>query len=405
VTTTSVQSTGRGGLAVGLAALLLAVSVPQRAFAFGCDYVVTALTVNGTTAPVSLSPGELFTINVTVTNQRFDAPAGDVTLQYLRSDDSTISTGDMEIGTDTVPQLSTSTTLTSMESIMVSESTPGTYFIGACVGVPSGEFNTTNNCSSGVQIMVNTPPTISSIADQNIPQNGTTGAIGFTVSDVETLPGSLTVTASSSNITLIPNANVVLSGAGADRTITVTPAADQSGNADITVTVFDGRDSTDEIFNVIVEPPDLVVSALTVNGTTGPVSLAPGESFTIDATVDNVGGGESASTTLSYFQSDDSDISPTDDTDIGMAAIGVLGGGTSFSPPSFGAIAPMELGPFFIGACVDTVGGETTTGNNCFTPGLQITVAPPGSGGVGAQCEQDEPVPGRVVHDQCDGDE
>jgi len=375
VTTTLVKSTGRGGLAVGLAALLLAVSVPQRAFAFGCDYVVTVLTVNGTTAPVSLSMGELFTINVTVTNQRFDAPAGNVTLQYLRSDDSTISTGDMEIDTDTVPQLSADLGLTSLESTMVSESTPGTYFIGACVGVPSGEFNTGNNCfTPGVQIMVNSAPSISTILDQNIPQNGTTGTIGFTVSDVETLPGSLTVTASSSNITLIPNGNLVLSGAGTDRTITVTPAADQSGNADITVTVFDGRDSTDQIFNVIVEPPDLVVSDLMVST----MSLAPGESFTIDATVDNVGGGESASTTLHYFLSDDSDISPTDDADIGMAAIGVLGGGTSFSPPSFGgAIAPMPLGPFFIGACVDTVGGETTTGNNCFTPGLQITVAPP----------------------------
>ena len=58
--------------------------------------------------------------------------------------------------------------------------------------------------------------------------------------DVETAAGSLTVSGSSSNPTLVPNGNIVFGGSGANRTVTVTPAANQTGTATITVTVSDG---------------------------------------------------------------------------------------------------------------------------------------------------------------------
>ena len=48
------------------------------------------------------------------------------------------------------------------------------------------------------------------------------------------------MTGSSSNTTLVPTANIVFGGSGASRTVTVTPAANQSGTATITVTVTDG---------------------------------------------------------------------------------------------------------------------------------------------------------------------
>ena len=66
--------------------------------------------------------------------------------------------------------------------------------------------------------------------------------IAFTVGDAETAAGSLTVSGSSSNPTLVPNANIVFGGSGANRTVTVTPAANQNGTATITVTVSDGQD-------------------------------------------------------------------------------------------------------------------------------------------------------------------
>jgi len=85
---------------------------------------------------------------------------------------------------------------------------------------------------------VNDQPTITDIPDRTISTNGNTGALGFTIADVDGLAG-LTVTGSSSNATLVPNANIVFGGSGAARTVTVTAAANQAGTATITVTVTD----------------------------------------------------------------------------------------------------------------------------------------------------------------------
>jgi hypothetical protein len=86
----------------------------------------------------------------------------------------------------------------------------------------------------------NTAPTISNLANQTINETSHTGALAFTVGDVETAAASLTVSGSSSNTALVPNAAIVFGGSGANRTVTVTPAANQSGTATITITVSDG---------------------------------------------------------------------------------------------------------------------------------------------------------------------
>src|SRR5204862_179405 len=61
---------------------------------------------------------------------------------------------------------------------------------------------------------------------------------------VETAVADLTVSGSSSNTTLVPNANIVFSGTTASRTVTVTPAANQFGTATITVKVTDADSGT-----------------------------------------------------------------------------------------------------------------------------------------------------------------
>ena len=58
--------------------------------------------------------------------------------------------------------------------------------------------------------------------------------MSFTISDDDL--ATVAVSGSSSNTTLVPSANIVFGGSGADRTVTVTPAANQSGTATITVT-------------------------------------------------------------------------------------------------------------------------------------------------------------------------
>ncbi|MFN9956720.1 MAG: Ig-like domain-containing protein, partial [bacterium] len=67
-----------------------------------------------------------------------------------------------------------------------------------------------------------------------------TGAIAFTVGDVETAVGSLTVTASSSDLGVVAAEGIALGGSGANRTITLSPVANASGTSTITVTVTDG---------------------------------------------------------------------------------------------------------------------------------------------------------------------
>src|SRR5207253_1363348 len=91
---------------------------------------------------------------------------------------------------------------------------------------------------------VNDLPTISNIANQTIDKNGSTAALAFTIGDVETAADSLTLTGSSSNTALVPNANIVFGGSGANRTVTVTPVAGQIGTAVITTTVSDGAGGT-----------------------------------------------------------------------------------------------------------------------------------------------------------------
>ncbi|RKS21851.1 gliding motility-associated-like protein [Flavobacterium endophyticum] len=92
--------------------------------------------------------------------------------------------------------------------------------------------------------VANNNPTISAVANQAVCANAATAALAFTVADVETAAVNLTVTRSSSNTTLVPVSNIVLGGTGTNRTVTVTPAANQHGTATITLTVTDQLGAT-----------------------------------------------------------------------------------------------------------------------------------------------------------------
>ena len=105
----------------------------------------------------------------------------------------------------------------------------------------------------------NDVPTISAIADQTTLEDTSTGAISFTVGDVETAPGSLTVKATSSNLDVVSAGGIALGGSGANSTITLTPVANASGASTITVTVIDaGGLTATRSFALIVTPvPDV----------------------------------------------------------------------------------------------------------------------------------------------------
>jgi len=99
---------------------------------------------------------------------------------------------------------------------------------------------------------VNDAPQISDIADTLIVSN-TNKAIMFTISDVDDNLDTLILEGFSSRASLVPNANIVFSGIGANRTVTVTPVVGQTGSATITITVTDsGPLSTSDMFNFTV---------------------------------------------------------------------------------------------------------------------------------------------------------
>ena len=120
--------------------------------------------------------------------------------------------------------------------------------------VSDGQFSASDTFLLTVTGPPNTAPTMSNLADLSTNEDTATSAIGFTVGDAETAAGSLTVTGASSNPALVPTGNVVFGGSGAARTVTVTPAANQSGTATITVTVSDGTLTASDTFLLTVTP-------------------------------------------------------------------------------------------------------------------------------------------------------
>ena len=112
------------------------------------DLVVDRPTVSDN----ALTPGQSFTLSVTVRN-RGDGQAASTTLRYYRSSDATISTSDAPVGADVIGGISASGTV-DVSIGLTSPSSAGTYYYGACVEPVSGESDTGNNCSSAVAVTV-----------------------------------------------------------------------------------------------------------------------------------------------------------------------------------------------------------------------------------------------------------
>ncbi|MDE0366828.1 MAG: hypothetical protein OXP09_14795 [Gammaproteobacteria bacterium] len=118
--------------------------------------------------------------------------------------------------------------------------------------------------------------------------------------------------------------------------------------------------------------PDLVVDAK-VDDSTPEV----GQTFEVSATVRNRGDASSQPTTVRYLRSSDSTISRSD-TETGTDSV------TGLSPS--GRVTEISLysysnpATYYFGACVDSVSGESDTGNNC-SAGVKVEVIDGGGGG------------------------
>ncbi len=111
---------------------------------------------------------------------------------------------------------------------------------------------------------------VSPIANQTIKEDGATVALPFSLTHSDGSPvGTVTVVAQSSNPALLPDANLVLAGNGANRTIKATPKPNQTGTATITLTATEGamvgRTTLDVVVTPVADTPAITVASTTKN--------------------------------------------------------------------------------------------------------------------------------------------
>lgn len=125
--------------------------------------------------------------------------------------------------------------------------------------VSDGIGNTTSTSFLLTVLPDNTAPILSGFSNGHVMMNTTSAPIAFTVGDAESPAEDLSFAVQSSNPTLIPETNLLIDGSGSNRTLTITPALEQVGNAVITITVDDGFLATSRSFSVMVLPSAAVV--------------------------------------------------------------------------------------------------------------------------------------------------
>ena len=346
------------------------------------DLVVDAPTVSES-APTA---GASFTLNATVRNQG-SGRSDSTTLHYYRSTDSTITTGDTEVGTDSVfPRDASGSGNVSVN--LTAPPTPGTYHYGACVDSVSDESDTTNNCSPAVTVTVGAAPVPDLVVDtptvsESAPTAGARFTLNATVrnqgngrSDSATLhyyrSTDSTITTGDIEVGTDSVSSLDASETGDESFSPTAPStpgmyyygacvdavpdeSDTANNCSPAVTVTVGS----------APAPDLIVSTFTV-GNSNPV---PGQYFALNVTVKNQGNGSSSSTTLHYYRSTDATITSSDAKVSTAGTPGYLSvNGLSPSgseDKSAGTPAPSALGTYYYGACVETVTGESDMTNNC----------------------------------------
>jgi hypothetical protein len=164
----------------------------------------------------------------------------------------------------------------------------GEYFLGRIDEVrvydrPLGQTEIQADMNTPVEAAVtNTEPSISCLSDQVINENTVAGPLDFTVTDAQCAADNLTLAGNSSNPTLVPAGNIEFSDSGSNRTVTITPAADQSGTATIMLSVSDGQYFASSYFelnvNAVNDPPTISVIGNQMTTVNTPFAAIP---FTI----------------------------------------------------------------------------------------------------------------------------
>lgn len=353
------------------------------------DLAVSSLSLSDT----DVFTGSSITINAIAQNIG-DAEAESTTLRYYRSIDPTIAINDTQIGTDVITILPANGT--NNESItIIAPSTGGTYYYGACIDSVTDESTTNNNCSTGIEVTVNSPPDLMINAFSTNTQNVLTGSLitlNASARNIgEATSGSSTIRYyRSTNATIDTNDTQV--GTDAVSSLATNDTSDQATNVTVPNTggtyyygacidtvsdeTITGNNCSSSVAVTVVAPaPDLIIPNFSSNKS----SLISGETLLLSATTSNVGEASSGTSTLRYYRSNDSNITNNDtalDTDF-ISGLNINATENDSITIEVAVPYPYKSFTYYFGACADTVADETATSNNCSASVAVTVVSPP----------------------------
>ena len=357
------------------------------------DLAIQSFTVNKT----SLTPGENFTLNVTIHN---DGPRRSAAsdLSYYHSSvqgrsptDPPQLQGAVSVGTIAPEQSKT-------KSIRLkAPSAPGTYYYGAWLTPNTDDTNIYNDVATEVGVTVAAATVQTSGSSDLVIESISADYINmqpgerFTVTAVVQNIGGQRATSTTLRYYRSSDPNISAKDTEIERdslgVLDSNETSEERGHFDApnmpgtyyygvcvdSLRLESNKDNNcSEAIQITVRPsevPDVVVSL-----SASKVTLEPSERFRLDAVVRNQGREDARSTTLRYYRSSDSVVSP-DDTEVKTDHVRSLDPDET-SDEYQNLNVPEDPGIYYYIACVDSVHDEINTGNNCSTA-IAITVGTP----------------------------
>ncbi len=348
-------------------------------FAPSPDLVIPTLTLSENI----LAPNQELTIGATVLNQGMGT-ADATTLRFYLSEDNQI-VQEHEVATTGVVSLLAKKTATRSVTINV-PNVEGTYWVSASVDAVETERNYTNQNSWQLKLTVSSAPdlaTASMVSESTLTPNQPYRIHGTVVNYGTVVADSTIVRYYLSSDKVITTDDIQLA---TNAVPAMAPGLMRRYTADVFAPLIEDiywiGTCVDEVANELkVENQCSAGIEITVSSTPDLVALSsvnesmliPGQVFTITGTALNEGTAAANATTIRFYLSDNSTISPSD-TELGVSGVlPLIPGGYESSAATVNA--PDTEGTYWIGTCVDAVVGESPVTNQCST-GVLINVAP-----------------------------
>lgn len=173
---------------------------------------------------------------------------------------------------------------------------PYTYFGFTAATGGSVNVHGIRNLNSCYTSIVNQSPIVSDVSDLTSCYNLTSEDILIAISDDTTLAENLTLTATSSNTSLIPDANIIIGGMGTNRNLSITPVTGEVGSSTITYEVLD-QDGASTVKSFVITIDDItapqaitknITIALDNNGEASITSAMINDGSTDNCTIDSI---------------------------------------------------------------------------------------------------------------------